>query len=205
MALVDLLFPCPECGHDPLTGEGDEASCSDCGRSFERAEGSGGIRIRGDGLPEVTVAASVLAQRIQHRGGPVDRATDGDGNINYDAGVLVSHRTDEDPVWHRGRLLGFAERMGDPQPGVIAVTAQNVTVTWESGASESWSFFEITAVQAASSTLQLSLPEGRLLQFRFISDSPRRWEELMRHLVSSAYRTAGRGRVVEFQPRIRTA
>lgn len=204
MALVDLLYRCPECGHDPMDGEGDEAVCPECSRSYHRGGGRGTISISKDGHPRAEVPASALVERIERRGGPLSRATGPDGTIAYEADVLISFRQDEDPIWHKGALLGFSERMGEPEAGTLAVGDQGVTVRWNGGRERTWTYLEILAVQAASSTLQLSLPGDELVQFRFQSDSPRRWEDLFRRLVSAAYHREGRGKVVEFQPRIRT-
>ncbi len=67
-----------------------------------------------------------------------------------------------------------------------------------------WNHLDILAMQSTSSSLQLSLPGDRLVQFTFLDDSPRRWEVLMQQLISGAHQRAGHGRVVEFQPRIVT-
>ena len=41
-------------------------------------------------------------------------------------------------------------------------------------------------------------------EFKFPEDSPFRWEALLRENLRRAYRAAGRGEIVEFQPRIVT-
>jgi hypothetical protein len=42
-----------------------------------------------------------------------------------------------------------------------------------------------------------------LVLFRFVEDSPRRWDELLRHAVARRWEALGRGTIREFQPRIR--
>ena len=132
------------------------------------------------------------------------RATRDDGSVRYSARAEVSWRVSERAVRYRGVLRGFVETMGPAAPGTITVERDTVSVEDGRPGSGSWRLLDLGAVQAASRSLQLSLPGDRLVQLRFLGDSPRRWEILMRRLISDAYERAGRGRVVEFQPRITT-
>lgn len=132
------------------------------------------------------------------------RATRDDGSVRYSARAEVSWRASEQAVWYRGVLRGFVETMGPAAPGTITVDRDTVSVEDDRVGSGRWRHLEVRAVQAASRSLQLSLPGDKLVQLRFMGDSPRRWETLMRRLISDAYERAGRGRVVEFQPRITT-
>jgi len=132
------------------------------------------------------------------------RATRADGTVRYSARAEVSWRASEQAVWHRGALLGFAESMGPRARGTITVDREAVSIDDGRPASGRWPLLDIRAVQAASRSLQLSLPGDELVQLQFLNDSPRRWEILMRLLVAHAYERAGRGRVIEFQPRIVT-
>lgn len=68
-----------------------------------------------------------------------------------------------------------------------------------------WPLLEIRAVQTSSSSLQISPAEGGVVEFRFPGDSTRRWESLLHHALRQAFRRAGRGEIVEFQPRIRVS
>ena len=203
MALADLCYRCPECGHDPMSGEGDAAWCASCEVRIERRRGRL-LMIFPENDMQFDIKASNLYEKIYEHGGPMTRATRADGTVHYSARAEVSWRVSERPVWHRGALLGFAESMGPAAPG--AITVDRGTVSIDDGRPDSgrWPLLDIRAVQAASRSLQLSLPGDRLVQLRFLNDSPRRWEVLMRLLVTDAYERAGRGRVVEFQPRIVT-
>ena len=204
MALADLLYRCPACGHDPTTGEGDVAQCPECGMVYERGRGDLLLLERPPGGSERQAPVSALVARIEAHGGPLTRATGPDGSVGYEADVMVSWRQSEDPVRYRGQLRGYSETMGEPAPAVIRADDEAVHVVSEGSSSESWPFLEIRALQTSSSSLQLSLPGDRLVQFKFLTDSPRRWEDLLRHLVREAHRRAGNGFVVEFQPRIVT-
>ena len=205
MALSDLLYRCPECGHDPTEGEGDEASCPACGVRFERGSHDRVIRILRPGEDEVAeVESSRLVKRIELHGGPMTRATQADGTVGFAADVMVSWRIAEDAVWHKGQLTGFTETMGEALPGAIEVDRDGITLTMTGEEDRRWEFLELRALQTSSSSLQLSLPGDTLAQFKFVEDSPRRWEDLLRRLVRDAYGRAERGFVVEFQPRIVT-
>ena len=204
MALADLLYRCPACGHDPTEGEGDVARCPDCGTVYERGRGDLLLVERAPDGTERQVPVSALVEGVEAHGGPLTRATNPDGSVAYAADVSVSWRRSEDPVRYQGQLRGYSETMGEPAPAVLRADDDAVHVVSEDGSVESWPFLQIRALQTSSSSLQLSLPGDRLVQFNFVSDSPRRWEDLLRHLVREAHRRAGKGIVVEFQPRIVT-
>ncbi len=191
-----------------MQGRGDVADCISCGVRIER---SGGRLLMGDGGKNRVeeVDAAELCRRIDAHGGPITRATKEDGTLAYAARALVSWRRSEEAVRYRGALRGFSETMGPTAPGTISVDAETVAVEAETApaaerrrTSSRWRLVDLRAVQAASSSLQLSLPGDRLVQLRFLDDSSRRWETLMRQLIADAWARAGKGRVVEFQPRI---
>ena len=187
-----------------MSGEGDEAACTACGTRFSRGRGN---RVLLEARPDggtVETPISALVGLIESSGGPLTRARRPDGSIGYSAEVDISWRVAEEPVHHEGKLKGFSELMGEPSPGELSVDADSVTVRTEGEGEDTWRFLDVRALQTSSSSLQLSLPGDRLVQFRFREDSPRRWEDLMRHLLREAYRRAGKGNVVEFQPRIVT-
>lgn len=204
MALADLLYRCPECGHDPTEGEGDVVRCPACECSYERGNGDRLLMVQTPDGHARAVATAELVEKIEGRGGPLSRATRADGSTSYSAEVMVSWRVSEDPIRHKGELKGFSELMGVPVPATLTVDDDQVGISGPGVKPESWAFLEIRAVQTSSSSLQLSLPGDRLVQFQLPSDSPRRWEDLLRHLVREAYRRADRGFVIEFQPRIVT-
>ena len=203
MALVDLCYRCPQCGHDPVGGDGDAVWCESCGIRIERSRGRLLLSLAERDQP-FDVSATDLCRRIDEHGGPITRATREDGTLEYSARARISWRVAERAVRYRGVLRGFVESMGPPAPGTVTVDRDRVHVDAGGRDAGSWRHLDLGAVQASSSSLQLSLPDDQLVQFRFEDDSPRRWETLMRRLISDAYERAGRGRVVEFQPRIVT-
>ena len=203
MALIDLCYRCPQCGHDPMGGEGDAAWCESCGIRIERSRGRLLLSLA-ERDQRFDVSAADLCRRIDEHGGPVTRATREDGTLEYSARARISWRVSERAVRYRGVLRGFVESMGPPAPGTVTVDRDRVHVDPGGRHAGSWHHLDLGAVQASSSSLQLSLPDDQLVQLRFLDDSPRRWETLMRRLITDAYERAGRGRVVEFQPRIVT-
>ncbi len=220
MSLTYLLYRCPKCGQDPLDGYKDECACPTCGTSYSRSGPGGRIRVvEADGTCW-EVPSWRLTRTLEAIGGPHPRARRGEG-LSYRAGVEVRVARREEPVWHKGELQGFAERLGESREGVLEITAEAMLL-WAPGAlddeegrgpgtaahgaspMESWKLMDIRAVQTSSRALQISPKEGGLVQFRFPEDSPKRWEELLKSALRHRYEQEGRGTILEFQPRIVT-
>jgi hypothetical protein len=147
-----------------------------------------------------------LVEAIRRHGGALRLARRDDGGLSWEARATMRTSTGEDPVRMAGRLLGFHERFGDGREGTLRVTDDGLVFTPDDGgAPHRWDLLDLRALQSASSTVQITPLRGPMMQFRFQADSPRRWEDLLRHLVAETWRGAGRGEVVEFQPRIVTA
>ncbi len=203
MALTDLLYRCARCGHDPLEGAGDGAVCPECGVRYTRLGSTGRIRVAAPGEEGAwEVLPGVLVEALEARGGPLSRARSPEGSLRYSTPVEVRIATEEEPIRWRGEVLGYAEAPGDPERGVLEITEEALALERAGGGRTVWSLLEIRAVQTSSSSLQIVPPEGGLVHFRFLVDSPRRWEGLLHAMVREAYRWAGRGEVLEFQPRI---
>jgi len=198
MSLVTFLYRCPECGHDPLHGEGDRALCDSCGVRFERGK-RGQIRAGGSIRP-----ARDLALAIEEFGGPLTAATLPDGSISYATRVAATRCVGMDPIQGLDEFMGFAERWDQPTLGTLEVTDAAVSFSPDGeGEGGDVSLLGLHAIQTASSALQLVTASG-LTQYRFLDDSVMRWESLLRMLVRQSWADAGRGRVVEYQPRIVT-
>ena len=144
---------------------------------------------------------------------------EGEGPPTCRSRVAMRRSGEESPVRWRGELLGFAEAMGEAVSGTVALSRGALTFTPDprppgsqdahgpaAGGQEEeiWPLLEIRAIQTSSSSLQFSPVGGGLVELRFPSDSPYRWESLLRHAVRRTYREAGLGEIVEFQPRIVT-
>ncbi|RMH16711.1 MAG: hypothetical protein D6701_08460 [Gemmatimonadetes bacterium] len=203
MPLRHLIYRCPECGHDPVLGEGDRAHCDGCGTSFERGERSL-VRVIPAGTPPHGApcrTARELIEAIDGHGGPLPPGRDG-----YAADALRRTASRHRPLKRRGRVLGFYEALGAPEAGVLAIDADTLRFrpTATEGEVSEWRLLDLRAVQTSSAAVQVTDPRGTLVQFQFPVDSPRRWEQLLHRFLRAAYQRAGRGEILEFQPRIVT-
>jgi len=203
MPLRHLLYRCPTCGHEPVDGAGERVSCAACRTRYRRSRRGALVEVREASGETCLEEARTLVDRLRELGGPLTAPTRGDADLSYAAPALLGRSAGEDPVRHRGRLLGFCERGGPRSAGTAAVDVQALVFRSREGTEGRWPLLELGGVQVASKALQV-LPRGEpLVQLEFPDDSPLRWEELLHHLLREAYRRAGRGEVVEFQPRIR--
>jgi hypothetical protein len=162
------------------------------------------IRVESPGSPSRELPGLELVRAIDSHGGPGDRAMSEDGTIDDLAAVLIRRSYAEEPVRYGGRLLGFAERLDEEVPGTLRVTDSCLIVDRDEGEALCVGLLEVRALQTSSSSVQITIPSGELIQFRFSQDSPRRWEQLLKLALRRASREAGRGDIVEFQPRIVT-
>ncbi len=218
MPLLYLLYRCPRCGHDPRKGSGDEARCPACGTRFARGGKGGRLRVRekeGSGweVPSHRLSAAVDAWNEGAVGEEDGGVGAGSGRITRRARVEVQQAARRGPCCFGGELLGFVESLGAPREGVLAISSRGAQPLARREQGDSvmprtvpgrWALLDIRAVQTSSSSLQISPKGGGVVQFRFQGDSPRRWEDLLRRALREAYRKAGRGEILEFQPRIVT-
>ena len=206
MPLVYLIYRCPRCGHDPMAGEKDRAVCPGCGVQYSRGGKGGLIRVQDSSggswdVPGHRLTAAMDAWREKEG----SRSGSPDTPIRR-AGVEVRQSGPESPVEWGGELLGFAEALGESVPGVLELTEEAVVfrpgLHETAGPTQTWFFLEIRALQTSSSSVQFSPLTGGLVQFRFLNDSPYRWESLLREGLRRVYLSEGLGEIVEFQPRI---
>lgn len=203
MALKDLIYRCPRCGADPVEGRKDRVRCPTCGSRYERGDPPAGILVREEGTKPRTVPTSRLVESIREAGGPFPAAVDAEGSVDYASPVEVRSGADEEPVRHSGGLLGFVEKLEEGGRATLRATDRALELVGRDGGTRSrWNLMDLRAVQSSSSSLQIYTAAEELLHFRFLDDSPVRWEALLHGLLRRAYRRTGRGEIVEFQPRI---
>ena len=200
-----------------MEGKGDQAWCMACGTRFSRGRGGGRIRIREESGKSWDVPSHRLSQALDALGGAEPRARTDEGHLFYQAEVEVRVALREEAIWFRGRLLGYAEVLEAPSRGLLELTDEALALRAASGPQASpggqeghetaptlasWPLLEIRAVQTSSRSVQISLLESGVVEFRFPQDSSRRWEDLLHRALRKAYVRDGRGSIQEFQPRI---
>lgn len=206
MALKDLIYLCPFCGADPTAAAGPSVRCPNCGRTFEAGGPRARIRVEGGhgGEPsELTVAT--LLRGIEARGGALAGSRQPDGSLFRRARVRVRVAHEERAVRFRDRLLGYYERFGPGRAGTLSLEGGTIEFRPSAGAGGPmrWAIEDLRALQTSSSAVQISPGAGGVVLFRFVDESPRRWDDLLRGALRERWRELGRGEILEFQPRIR--
>ena len=202
MPIQHLLYRCPRCGHDPTTATSRGARCESCGTTFEQGRGAVVFVRSLDGEVEET-SACVLIDAIDKLGGPASRATDEAGAFSYEAEVAVTSGNRHQSVWWKGRVLGFFERISDRGDATLRLDGAEVIVTCAGQEPLVWHLGNIHAIQVSSRAIQLNIKDVGLYQMEFLSDSPKRWEDLIKAALTHFYSALGQ-EVVEFQPKIVT-
>lgn len=187
-----------------MKGKGDEAWCASCGTSFSRDGEGGVIRVTDpagsrEEIPGHHLASGLDPEFLSGR----DRTNP---RKSRRARVTVRRAVGrEGPVYHGGEVVGFAEELGGAAEGVLELNSMAL-ILWgeEEGAPplDQWALQDIRAVQATSGALQISPITGGVVHFRFLEDSPRRWEDLLHRRLRQRFRADGLGEILEFQPRI---
>lgn len=148
------------------------------------------------------VSAGELARDAARRGGP--GPLPGVNGPVQETRVRFQQAHHEDPIRHKGELLGFTERFEAPQEGLLRLEPERLRITRvRSGQTLTWALEDIEAIQASSSAIQFSPTGGGVVLLRFLDESPRRWDDLLRAALQTRWDALGRGFIVEFQPRIR--
>ena len=199
MPLCHVLYRCPLCGLDPTEGRKDEVRCTGCGATFARAPR--GVRVRADGSDSVETVAA-LVDRIRDHGGPLTEASNSDGSISYSSHAFFEGLLSEEPVRAGGRLLGYVERPRRPQEGILEVKDHGFSFRGVWVPRTRWPLKDVSALQVSTRSLQIGIRYAGTVQFTFPRASTFRWEELLHYLLRRAWRSEGRGEILEFQPRI---
>ena len=203
MAIPDLLWACPECGEDRgLVADGSRFRCRACDTVYDRGKGAAITARRPDGTRIVRSPAewvdalpdpeTIVRQRVE--AGKTIRASR----------VEIQRVTGSETVHDEAGYLNRIEIWGEESPGTLVVGPDVLVFTPEEGNPESWPLETLTAVQASSHSLQINRRGAPLVSFRFLDDSIFLWEELLHAVLQAHYDRTGRGRIVEFQPRIVT-
>ncbi|HEX7049508.1 MAG TPA: hypothetical protein VF188_04795 [Longimicrobiales bacterium] len=201
MAIRDLLWACPACGIEcGLRRARGGERCASCGTTYRRGRGSTIVAQR-PGRSRVVLPAATWVDRLPEI---ADRVVHGGRPPLHEEPVRVRFATGDAPIYHRGVYLNRIERFGPPRSGRLALMPDGLSFHADDGAGEHWSFDAITAVQPSSTTLQIKARGRGPASLRFPDGSTRFWEQLLTATLRRHYREAGRGEIVEFQPRIVT-
>ena len=202
MAIEHLLYRCPKCGHDPTMATQTGAWCKSCETSFEQGEGSVVITHSVDGKIE-EYSVSTLMDTIEELGGTSPEVFNCDSEKSYEARITVSRGNNHQTVRWKGRVIGFFEHITERQDAILKLKKTELTVTWDGQSRLIWPLEDLTAIQISSRAIQLNIRGEGLYQIEFISDSPRRWEDLLHYTLYRFYKIQGQN-IIEFQPRIIT-
>lgn len=193
MALVDLLYRCPFCGADTQP-DGEAALCAACERSYVMGGGGGNVLVSGTGSGGAELGLGALIDRMEGWG---------DEGHALESSAVARFALKEWPVRYQNAIVGFFEERGSKIAGTLRLGQREIRFAEEAGPSHEWLLLDLRAVQTASAAIQISPPEGGLVSFRLIGDSPRRWEDSLKQRIRRLWHSAGRGEIREFQPRIR--
>ena len=215
MPIHHMLYRCPRCGHDPLDGHKGRAKCSSCGTRFEQGRGAVIIVRPPDGPPQQGTASNLLAD-VERWGGPGLGAQLGEASLLREARIAFGKAEGHDVIRWRGEVLGFSERISWKGRGTVRLEGEALIFEPDQGTAGSrggqgslggldWGFScllgDIRGVQISSRALQVTLRGGRLCQFEFVDDSPKRWEDLLCLALTRLYARGGQC-ITEFKPRI---
>ncbi len=194
MAIRDLLWACPSCRtQESLVRGGKGEVCRACGAQVRRGE-------------RATIVLDVPGQQPRMReawewSDLLGEPTSGDEAPA--AHVVLRDAETARPLRQGGELLGFAEGFGPKIRGRLILEDDAMTfVPDDGGASRVWPILDVTAVQPASSRLQLKVKGQAVVTLRFQDSSVRLWEARIQRSLRRAWRAADRGEIVEFQPRV---
>ena len=157
------------------------------------------------------------------------RAQLGEASLSREARIAFGRAEGHDVIRWRGEMLGFSERLSwkgrgtvrlegealsfEPDPGTAKGTGRGRSRQGGPGSRGgqdsvdgldqcfSCLLGDIRGVQISSRALQVKLDGGRLCQFKFVDDSPKRWEDLVRLALIRLYARRGQC-ITEFKPRI---
>lgn len=185
----DIVWACVVCGlENGLTGEG---KCRQCGAEYRRGRGAHVVVKRATGQ-EAEYSPVEITKLL-----PAPGATGS-------AHCTVRDSAGDHAYYAHGRYLGRIEKLGPPRAGTLTLSAERLRFDALQGESFDIPLLDITAIQPSSHALQLKTRGRPVFSIKFTDSSPKLWEERLQNAISAEYARAGRGDVVEFQPRICT-
>lgn len=196
MAIRDLLWACPLCRQTgSLRANRRSDRCAHCDAAFRRGKGTEIVVQSRDGVARALEAVDWLDHLP---------ATARDGMLPAPTAVRLRIAARKRPVLRGKDLLGWVDEFGPARPGTLALDHEHLRFTGDDGVQNEWALDDLTAVQPSSNDLQIKARAMPVVAIRFLTVSVRLWEEAIQNAIRNRWRLAGKGEVVEFQPRIRS-
>ena len=186
--IKDLLWGCVICGAmESLRMVDRIEKCQTCGARYRRGEAASiAVEVEGKGI-ETRSAAEWTAQLP-----PV--------TPTGTAECLLRAAVSDMKVSSYGQYLGRVEKFGPLRFGQITLDQSSLQFNAREGVgSFSWPIGEITGVQPSSTALQVKARMRPVVSIKFVTSSPRLWEERLQVALRQYYKGQ---HIMEFQPRI---
>ena len=217
MALQDLLWACPLCHRVEAIDR--TGKCGGCGARFRRAAGATIAATAGAGAAAtIDAPREAVAWLAMLPWGDLDGEGLGlPGGVEppFEQRAEVRTAGTELPLRRAGRFLGAVERFGPAVQGTLRLDLQRVRFdplrahSGSAGKGEpppswEWPLTQLTAIQPASSAIQLKARTAPVVSLRFPDGSIRLWEQRLKYCTRAAWQASGKGEISEFQPWIRS-
>ncbi len=178
-----------------------DVTCSRCKAVFRRGAGAA-LEVHLPGQPAELRGVMDVVDTIGEwdEREPTERK---DGRLDYAADVAFRRSTGQGIIRQKGGVFGFYEELEPEADGRLSIHEDGLTLFVGTEAAFEWPWERLTAVQTSSKTLQINTSGDRLFSFRFLNDSPRRWELMLHKALHTHYAALGL-EIREFQPRIAT-
>jgi 1-acyl-sn-glycerol-3-phosphate acyltransferase len=186
----DVVWACIICGQENAVSEAGK--CRACGAQYRRGRGA-----------NILVARAADGEAAEYTPVEITRMLPDPGSTGT-AHCTIRDSAGDHSYYAHNRFLGRIEKLGPARAGTLTLNQTTLAFEAETGASLAIPLLEITALQPSSHALQIKTTGRPVFSIKFTDSSPKLWEERLQNAISDAYRRAGLGDVVEFQPRICT-
>lgn len=186
----DVVWSCLVCGTEG--GLDRKSVCKTCGARYRRGRGATIVVQPAAGKEPSTYTMAELNALLPPPGS------------TGTAHCTIQDSAGDWSLYGNGLFLGRIEKLGPPRAGTLTLGNGVLRFDAEQGTSFEIPLLKITAIQPSSHALQLKTAGNPVFSIRFTDSSSKLWEERLQAAISEASVAAGKGPVVEFQPRICT-
>ncbi|HUP90371.1 MAG TPA: hypothetical protein VM100_13525 [Longimicrobiales bacterium] len=192
--IKDLLWACVVCHkEESLWTDRGKERCENCGAHYWRGDGARIVVEMKDGTKEERRAGEWISALPPVKPGG-------------SAKCALSIANGDVPIYAYREYFGRYEKFGPAHLGMLHLDADRLWFEYneklEDTADLNIPLLDLTAIQLSSSTLQIKARGKPVMTIRFAQSSPKLWDEKLQLAVQSAWTRAGRGTIVEYQPRI---